>query len=311
MALTTTTQKAGTNSTETVQNTENVTQNGTENTESNQEKLQLQITDSGTSSKSTLVIETPKTGNTPQTKITTSDESYTGIVTWNPADRAFAAGTSYQADVTLYATEKYIFEVGSISQVQTGLVSGINVSSDGKTLSFRLTFSATEKEVQTDDTKNNQANSGTQPDSNTQNSSESSKGNEDKNTGETKTPDNAQSSDSNSKTTGNQSTGKSGGSGSVISTGSSSGGSSSLSYGTEESSESDEIIAFTLASNENMKLVVSVDELDINSVAKDQEAEVTLDAIEGETFTGTVTKHPCLTRFGATINETILVECRL
>ena len=39
-----------------------------------------------------------------------------------------------------------------------------------------------------------------------------------------------------------------------------------------------------------MILSVSVDELDINSVAKDQEATITMDAIEDTSFTGTVTK---------------------
>ena len=39
-----------------------------------------------------------------------------------------------------------------------------------------------------------------------------------------------------------------------------------------------------------MLMSVSVDELDINSVEKDQEAQITLDAIENQTFTGKVTK---------------------
>jgi len=39
-----------------------------------------------------------------------------------------------------------------------------------------------------------------------------------------------------------------------------------------------------------MILAISVDELDINSVEKGQQAEVTFDAIEEETFEGTVTK---------------------
>ena len=39
-----------------------------------------------------------------------------------------------------------------------------------------------------------------------------------------------------------------------------------------------------------MLITVSVDELDINSVAKGQEATVTLDAIEDQTFTGQVVK---------------------
>lgn len=58
----------------------------------------------------------------------------------------------------------------------------------------------------------------------------------------------------------------------------------------EDDSYSSQITAFTLASNETMLLSVNVDELDINSVAKDQEATITLDAIEDKTFTGTVTK---------------------
>ena len=280
MAMSSSVKKVGTSSTEAAQSTEKINQSGTENTEGNQEKLQFQITGSGTSSKSTLVVEAPQTGNTPQTKITTSDGSYTGTVTWNPADSTFAAGTSYQADVTLYATDAYVFETSSISRVQTGLVSGITVSSDGKTLTFRLTFSATESTEQTDDTKNGQTTG------NTQNSDENSGNNGEEKTGAS----NTQSGTSNSKTSASQATGKSGGSSSAASSGSSSQGTSSTSSSTEDSSESSEITAFTLASNESMLLVVSVDELDINSVAKDQEAEVTLDAIEGETFTGTVTK---------------------
>ena len=56
------------------------------------------------------------------------------------------------------------------------------------------------------------------------------------------------------------------------------------------SEDSDEVTAFTIATSESMVLTVSVDELDINSVALDQTAEITLDAIEGETFEGQVTR---------------------
>ena len=49
-------------------------------------------------------------------------------------------------------------------------------------------------------------------------------------------------------------------------------------------------VAFTLANQDTVKITVNVDELDILSVEKDQEASVTLDALENETFTGTVTK---------------------
>lgn len=56
----------------------------------------------------------------------------------------------------------------------------------------------------------------------------------------------------------------------------------------DESYDVDEVTAFTLASNKNMMLSVNVDELDINSVEKGQQATITLDAIENKTFTGTV-----------------------
>lgn len=51
-----------------------------------------------------------------------------------------------------------------------------------------------------------------------------------------------------------------------------------------------EITAFTIASNDNMILSVNVDELDINSVNINQEATITMDAIEDKTFTGKVTR---------------------
>lgn len=51
-----------------------------------------------------------------------------------------------------------------------------------------------------------------------------------------------------------------------------------------------EIIAFTIASNDNMILSVNVDELDINSVEVNQDATITLDAIEDKTYTGKVTR---------------------
>lgn len=51
-----------------------------------------------------------------------------------------------------------------------------------------------------------------------------------------------------------------------------------------------ETVAFTLTSQDTVKITVNVDELDILSIEKDQEASVTLDALENEAFTGIVTK---------------------
>ncbi|MGN0485448.1 MAG: efflux RND transporter periplasmic adaptor subunit [Lachnospiraceae bacterium] len=53
---------------------------------------------------------------------------------------------------------------------------------------------------------------------------------------------------------------------------------------------STDVTAFTFASEDTMSVTVNVDELDINSVSEGQEAEITLDALSDETFTGTVQK---------------------
>lgn len=82
------------------------------------------------------------------------------------------------------------------------------------------------------------------------------------------------------------------GSGGGIMTSSTSVSTSVQSDSKETSSDTDdsEITAFTLAAADTMILSVNVDELDINSVSKEQQAEIVLDAIEDEVFTGTVTK---------------------
>ncbi len=50
-----------------------------------------------------------------------------------------------------------------------------------------------------------------------------------------------------------------------------------------------ETAGFKVAPDTDMKLIINVDELDILSVAEGQAAEIELDALEGELFTGTVT----------------------
>ena len=47
--------------------------------------------------------------------------------------------------------------------------------------------------------------------------------------------------------------------------------------------------AFTVSPDETMNLSISVDELDILSIAEGQRADITFDALENQTFTGTVT----------------------
>lgn len=50
-----------------------------------------------------------------------------------------------------------------------------------------------------------------------------------------------------------------------------------------------EAVAFSIASNKKATVSINVDELDITSIQKGQTAKVTLDAIEGQEFTGTIT----------------------
>lgn len=58
---------------------------------------------------------------------------------------------------------------------------------------------------------------------------------------------------------------------------------------TAESSGIATVTVFTLASRDMMKVSVNVDELDILSMVVGNEAEIRLDAIDGEVFTGTIT----------------------
>ena len=261
--------------------------------QSTDEKIKLNIVNSGNSTNSSMVLSAPETGNTPQNKVDVSNGSYEGKVAWTPADSKFAAGTTYSADVSLTAKDGYVFGIDSILSVQTGILSGTTVSDDGKTLTFHITFPATAEE-QTQKTQETTTSS--QKNDSTKEKETPADGNKgtqgDKNTD----------ANTNSNTAKNNSTFSSSGTGGMTHTGSSATGTSTSLTGTQSTKESDnttdtesssysnEVTAFTLASNDSMILSVNVDELDINSVSKGQEANITLDAIENQTFTGTVTK---------------------
>lgn len=109
---------------------------------------------------------------------------------------------------------------------------------------------------------------------------------------------------SNGSTGGMQNTGNAGTSGSVSVSGSAGGSSAASGTDTQSASatsastasstqDSDsnisDVTAFTLSPDETMNLSISVDELDILSIAEGQSADITFDALENQTFTGTVT----------------------
>ena len=289
----------------------------------NEEELQtaavltLKITTAGQSTSDTLSIAAPVTGNIPAGEISVADGSYTGAISWNPGDSSFLGNTVYQANVMLYAGAGYTFTGDSISGIDTGIVSGISVPADGSTLSFTITYPQTaESSEEKNDPENN---SGNESDENQNNNS--SDGFSDNNTSEngkdnstdTGTGTNGQgntvsgnqnTTTENQSASGNQSAAGSGSaSGAGSSAGSTQSGTATASSGTASADEttgsdtadttssaySTDVEAFTISSDKNMILAVSVDELDINSVEIGQEATIELDAIEDETFTGEVT----------------------
>lgn len=262
-------------------------------------KLQFSILPSGTSCAGTLVLETPKVGNIPQSQIVTSDGTYSGSIVWNMDQEVFQNGIVYQARVTLNAAEGYYFSMDSVQQLSVGIMSGLSIADEGKTLSFQITFPETEQKtseetnrqeqagVETEDekTENNVENESEKDENTLENQTNPSNQNQNTNTAQQSSSDAAQSQSSQNQSTQSQSTQASSSvtaEDSSESSKSNTDTSSSLQYSTDTT-------AFTISGNEKVILSVNVAELDINSVSEGQQAEITFDAIEDETFTGTVT----------------------
>lgn len=231
--------------------------------------LQFAIGEGTESTAGLLALATPQTDGVPQTEANSSDGAYTGSIVWNPQADTFEGGTEYQAQITLTAGEGYCFGVDSVSKLQVGILSGLTVSEDAKTLEFCVTFPVT-AETTPQETQKEQNESGQDENKNQVSGSD----------GETV--------EASAKAA--AVTGTSTGTAAAADTETTAQQTSSSDSTEDTSSYSTDVTAFTLASNDSMILSVSVDELDINSVSKDQEAEVTLDALEDSSFTGTVTK---------------------
>lgn len=231
--------------------------------------LQFAIGEGTESTAGLLALATPQTDGVPQTEANSSDGAYTGSIVWNPQADTFEGGTEYQAQITLTAGEGYCFGADSVSKLQVGILSGLTVSEDAKTLEFCVTFPVT-AETTPQETQKEQNESGQDENKNQVSGSD----------GETV--------EASAKAA--AVTGTSTGTAAAADTETTAQQTSSSDSTENTSSYSTDVTAFTLASNDSMILSVSVDELDINSVSKDQEAEVTLDALEDSSFTGTVTK---------------------
>lgn len=215
-----------------------------------------------------LTITQPVTGASPQTKLTTGTDKFTGSISWDCAG-TYQAETRYTATITLKAASGYTFQDGD----QYGItITGATLSSDspkvyqtagveGNQLIIKATFEKTtaQETDMKDDTSEQNTDTGNGL------------------LGGTATGSNA---------TGGYDNGTAGAglSGSASDT-TSSDSSTALNskYAVENGTP------FTVASGNDVVISVSVSELDINSISNGQTATVTLDALDGQEYEGTVT----------------------
>lgn len=219
---------------------------------------------------SKLSVQAPATGEAPQKTIQETD-MYTGTISWNLSGNVFQGGTVYTATIVLTAKKGYTFSEKNLPIIKDASFNwNIYHSGEGNILKI------TAKYEKTSDTQNGQDNAPDQSDS-------SSNSGNSKTDGSSAGMAGPKSSGSSAGMSGSKSSGSSGNiSGSASSNGTASDSSSEYS--------AYETVAFTIASQDSVKIIVNVDELDILSVEEEQSAAVTLDALENESYTGTVTK---------------------
>ncbi len=263
-------------------------------TTSEDTKLSLSIISSESSTKENLGILSPAKDQNVMTEILASDNSYTGTISWTPQAESFAANTVYQAKVQLTANDGYCFASDSILSLESGIISGLQVSNNGKTLNFTISYPSYSDDSDNNDKNNdNSDNNNNNDDDKAQSTpSDNSTANTDKTA--TANGSGAFSSDdtdySSYSFSGSSAVSADLGSNTVSGTTASTDAASAASSSDNSSSASTSsmVTAFTLSTQGNLSVSVSVDELDINSMSIGQEATVTLDAIEIQSFTGTV-----------------------
>ncbi len=252
------------------------------------------------------LVTVPVTGQTLQREIKETDY-YTGTIVWESTDQTAAADTVYTAKVTLTAKsdseKQYVFPENVVITQTGAAISG--VTNNAAELSFQLTFvktaAADNKNDQNtaDDSKNNTsgndrnnsgsgnaANAGSGGNADASDNIQNSNGSTESGTQNNLSAgaNGTQSNDANSTQNNNSSNGNTGGTQSASAT------SASTASSTQDSdSNVSDVTAFTLSPDETMNLSISVDELDILSIAEGQSADITFDALENQTFTGTVT----------------------
>lgn len=215
-------------------------------------------------------VTPPVTGAKPQTELGAADY-FTGTISWNCSSETFQEETAYTAAIKLTAKKGYEFSKNILPEVKGADVSSeVRESDSGESiLRIKARFSKTGK-----------AGAGQQ------------------------TGDAGQEQDKSKESGGNVGNAASGGvsakgavSGSVSARGGASGsvsagtsGSSSVS-GTSSASDYSayEAPAFSIAAQDETVVSVNVDELDILSIEEGQTAEITIDALEEQSFEGKIT----------------------
>lgn len=264
-----------------------------------------EISDSEKITSVDVKVTAPKTGEKPQTTITETDQ-YTGTISWNCSTDTFEVGTSYTADIRLTAKDGYVFSARILPEISGANVTSEVLENDAGQSVLRIKAKFTKTSAK-DSNNNGSNNNGSSNDagSSTGNNGNSSNGN----TSNSGTASGAISSggassgstsgvnESGATATGGTTGGTASGSSESVSSdsGSAAGSSdSSDSVSTDGSSTSAqysayETAAFSIASDEKATVSINVDELDITSVKEGQTAKITLDAIDGEEFEGTIT----------------------
>lgn len=251
-----------------------------------------------------ISITAPQAGAAPQTVIN-GTQFYSGAISWSPQAAAFASNMQYIAQVKLTANEGYQFSAADKLTVTLNgnPISQVSVSEDASQVTLILVYQigedGTSKEPDSE-AQTSQSESGaereSQPQTDQQNQSESQRQTESQgqtegsNAGRTTiNPSEGTTSGGTAAVSGQGSQTQSSGTGNAVSGSSSSDANTEDAESGVETADAQSITAFTISPEENMSLAVSVDELDILSIALDQKAEVTFDAIEDETFEGTIT----------------------
>ena len=245
-------------------------------------------------------VTAPKTGEKPQTTITETDQ-YTGTISWNCSTDTFEAGTSYTADIRLTAKDGYVFSAKILPEISGADVTSEVLENDAGQSVLRIKAKFTKTSAKdsnnngsSNDTGSSTGNNGNSSNGNTSNSGAasgaiSSGGASSGSTsgvnesGATATGGTTGGTASGSSESGSSDSGSAAGSSDSSDSVSTDGSSTSAQYSAYETA------AFSIASDEKATVSINVDELDITSVKEGQTAKITLDAIDGEEFEGTIT----------------------